>query len=311
MNTQLAISWGFTILFVVFYGQASLATSQQTDLDTSHWRTKPTLGLFFSQHSFSPYYKGGGVNSMALGSHLDLSSNFERGKNRWENRLIVRYGVIKVADQAMQKNEDHLEINSKYGHSFSEHLQVTGMLNFSSRIHDVYELNKKNVKGKRSGNFLSPAYINVGTGLDYRTKDKAISIFYTPVNSKITIVTDQDLAAQYLGGETDRMARYELGSLLKFEVKKEIMENITVHAVGTLFTNHLHHFGKIDVNLENSLKFRVNKFFSINLLTHLAYDEDVLFDIIKEDIGEDVSTPRKGPRTQFKEVLNIGLSHTF
>lgn len=247
---------------------------------------------------------------MALGSHIDVSTNFERAKNTWENRLVIRYGVIKVAEQSMQKNEDHIEINSKYGHSFSEHFQVTGLLNFNTRLHDVYELNKTGHKGKLIGNFLSPAYLNVGTGVDYKTKDKSISFFYTPINSKITIVSNEVLAAQYLGGDSQHNARYEMGSLFKFEVKKKVMENITLHSIGTFFTNHLDDFGKIDVNLENSIKFYVNKFFSVNLLTHLVYDEDILFDI-SQDLGENVGPPQKGPRTQFKEVLNIGLSHTF
>ncbi len=312
MNTHIFKERGIYIFCLSLLLAANIghAVTLQSQLDTSYWSMEPTIGLFFSQHSFSEYYKGGGVNSIALGNHLDLAANYERSKNSWQNRLTMRYGVIKMADQSIQKNEDHLELNSKYGRTFSEHLQASALLNLSTRIHDVYELSKTGRKGKLIGNFLAPAYINLGTGIDYLTKDKSISLFYTPINSKVTIVNHDALAAQFLGGREDRHTRYELGSLIKFEIKKKVMENVFIHSTGTFFTNHLEDFGKIDVNLENRVNFKVNKFFSVNLLTHLVYDEDILF-TIASDQGENAGDLRKGPRTQFKEVLNIGLSHTF
>ncbi len=280
--------------------------------DSSYWHVTPTAGLFFSQQSFSPYYKGGGVNSIAVGHHSLLEAKYEKEETSWENKLVVRYGVIKVAGHALQKNEDHLEIDSKYSHEFSKHLRISGLFNLKTRMHDAYELGKDGSRGKRIGNFLAPAFINVGSGLDYLTKDKCLSIYYTPVNSKITIVTEDGLREQYFPQDRqDGHARYEFGSLLRLEIKKKLMDNIFVHSTGTFFTNHLQGFGIFDVDIENKINFKVNKFFSVNLLTHLIYDEDILFDIVTTDPGGEGEVTRRGPRTQFKEVLNIGLSHTF
>ncbi len=299
----------FISLFT-FYSTSFTMVDEPVVEDTSYWNVSPTLGLFFSQNSFSEYYKGGGVNSVALGLHVDLKANYERGSHTWENQLRMRYGGIKVGALPVQKNEDIFEMNSKYGHSFSDHLQVTGLFSFETRIHDVYEL-KEGERGKLIGNFLAPAYINMGSGVDFKTKDKMVSIYYSPLNSKLTVVNDEELIPQYLGNYMGGSARYELGSLLKFDVKYKIMENITLHSIGSLFTNHLNDFGKVDVNLENNLKFKVNKFFSVNLLTQVIYDEDILFDINEVETPGGETVVEKGPRTQFREVLNIGLSHTF
>jgi hypothetical protein len=279
-------------------------------LDTSYWSSKSTLGLFFSQHSFSEFYKGGGISSVALGTGFDGLATYKKDKRSWENRLQVRYGVIKMADYPVQKNDDQIEIDSKYGYRFSPHLKVTGLFNFRTHLHDINEIAKTGAPGKRIGNFMAPAYLNLGSGIDYFTDDKAISIYYSPVNSKLTLVLDDNLVSQYLPKlEGDQNAQYELGSLLRLEIKKEIMTNIFLHSTSTFFTNHLNDFGVFDVNIENKLNFKINKLFSVNLLTQLIYDEDILFDI--PDLSGEGESTHKGPRTQFKEVLNIGLSTTF
>jgi len=307
---------GFLILILfAVCGQGTVLATAALDSaamkkDTTYWGTKSTLGLFFSQHTFSEYFKGGGINSIALGTTLDVLADYKKGKKTWENKFKIRYGVIKVSDLALQKNDDHFEIDSKYGYKFGAHLKFTGLLNFTTRIHDVYEISKTGERGKRIGNFMSPAYINLGTGIDYFTKEKKLSIYYSPVNSKFTYVGDRSLVPQYLPKLDDgKNSRYELGSLLRIEIKKEIMTNIFLHTIGTFFSNHLDNFGAIDVNIENKINFKVNKLFSVNLLTQLIYDEDILFDISDPDV--EGSTTHQGPRTQFKEVLNIGLSHSF
>ena len=278
--------------------------------DTSYWQITPTAGLYFSQTAYSDYWKGGGINSVALGSELDLNAIYKKDKSHWQNRLLIKYGVIKLAERAFQKNEDHFEVDSKYGYKVSKQLKLTGLVNFRTFIHDFYEIKKSGEQGKKIGNFLAPAYLNFGTGMDFFTKNKILSVYYSPVNSKITYVNDKSLAQQYLAKEqNDKNIRYELGSLLRLELKTEILTNVFIHSIGTLFTNHLQDFGQVDVNIENKINFKVNKAISVNILTNLVYDDDILFDLKDQSTGEIVGN--KGPRTQFKEVLNIGLSHTF
>ncbi|MCB0688421.1 MAG: DUF3078 domain-containing protein [Saprospiraceae bacterium] len=290
---------------------ADPSTGSPTVRDTSYWSSKKSTGLFFSQQSFSPYFKGGGISSIALGTVIDINADYKKAKRSWNNRFQLRYGIIKMAELPVQKNDDHLEIDSKYGYQFTPHLKVTGLFNFQTKMHDIYELKKTGERGKRIGNFLAPAYFHLGSGIDYFTKDKWLSIYYSPINSKLTIVADRSLVNQYLPGiEEGRNTKYELGSLLRIEIKKEIMTNISVHTIGSFFTNHLDDFGVFDVNIENKLNFKINKLFSVNLLTQLIYDEDILFDI-QSTGAEQPEIIGKGPRTQFKEVLNIGLTHSF
>ena len=312
MNTLVRrISFILISVGLTSYLYADPVKEDKVEKDTTYWISKKSGGLFFSQQSYSAYYKGGGISSVALGSTIDLEANYRKAKNSWDNRLQWRYGVIKMAQLPVQKNDDHLEMDSRYGYQFTPHLKVTGLFNFKTRMHDTYEIAKTGERGKRIGNFLAPAYFHLGSGIDYFTKDKWLSVYYSPVNSKLTVVSDRSLVNQYLPGiEEGKNTRYELGSLLRVEVKKEIMTNIYIHTIGSFFTNHLDNFGVFDVNIENKLNFKINKLFSVNVLTQLIYDEDVLFDIQPSN-GEQPASLSKGPRTQFKEVLNIGLTHSF
>lgn len=293
-----------------FNGKDLSEHKQAITRDTSNWTLQTTAGLFFAQHGYSEHYKGGGLNSTALSNQIEVLLDFTEEKKTWNNRITARYGIIKISDYPLQKNQDHLEIDSKYSHQVSKCMRISGVFNFNTKFHDFYELEKNGERGKMIGNFLSPAYINIGSGIDYLTKDKSLSIFYTPLNSKVTIVKDQSLALQYLPEKyASRGARYEVGSLIRLELKKEILKNVTVHSIGNFFTNHLKDFGNFDVRIDNQFNFKVNKLLSFNLRTSLIYDEDIQFAIAED--SELTNTSKKGPRTQFKEILNIGLSHTF
>ena len=68
-----------------------------------------------------------------------------------------------------------------------------------------------------------------------------------------------------------------------------------------LFSNYLNNPQNIDVNLENIFTFKVNKWFSASLQWNVLYDDDI---DVRDNKGG------FGPRTQFKSVLGLGLSHT-
>ena len=67
-------------------------------------------------------------------------------------------------------------------------------------------------------------------------------------------------------------------------------------------------FCNIDVNWEGLLAMKVNKFITASITTHLLYDDDI--DIAVDDDNDGI-IDAVGPRTQFKEVLAIGLSAKF
>ncbi|MBX2814962.1 MAG: DUF3078 domain-containing protein [Saprospiraceae bacterium] len=292
---------------VVFF--IALPHHSQANADSTAWDIKTKTSLFFAQSSYGQYWKGSGRSSLELGGDLLFTATRTVGKNTIENKVILQYGVIKVGQKTFQKNEDRLEVEARYSRKVSKYLKLSGLFNFRTHMHDFYSLNADGDRLRKTGNFMAPGFFHLGTGLDFGTKDKVLRVYYTPLNSKLTVVTDRELRAQYLPAMLAKQAlRYELGSLVRVQIEKELMTNIVFKSTGTFFTSHLQNFGNFDVNLEGDLNFKVNKHFRVNLRTQLIYDEDIMFDLVTPD-GE--GTGQKGPRTQFKEVLNLGLSHTF
>ncbi len=291
----------------------SLSSFQHTHAhnppDSTAWKLLTKSKLFFAQSSYGQYWKGTGQNSLELGTSIDFRAKRTRNGRTWEHKALVRYGMIKLGGHSFQKNEDQLRLESKFSKKVSNNLKVSGLVSAQTHLYDFYALDKNGAQANQIGGFLAPGLFHLGSGIDMSSKSEAIRIFYTPINSKLTVVRNKNLRAQFLPESVaNKGVRYEFGSLLKVQLKKELVQNIVFESTGSFFTSHLQNFGNFDVDIEGNLNFKVNKYFEVSLRTHLIYDEDIQFKVIDEE-GE--PTAQVGPRTQFKEVLHIGMSHTF
>lgn len=156
--------------------------------------------------------------------------------------------------------------------------------------------------------------------MDYKLSDK-FSAFIAPATSKFTFVSDQFLAdagafgvdpARYDSSGIRLIAgkniRAEFGGYIRIMYKKDIMKNVSVQTKLELFSNYLKNPQNIDVNWENLISMKVNKFISATINTQLIYDDDTKIAIDKNNDG---IIDEKGPRIQFKEVLGAGFSYKF
>ncbi|MDX5321325.1 MAG: DUF3078 domain-containing protein, partial [Bacteroidota bacterium] len=102
--------------------------------------------------------------------------------------------------------------------------------------------------------------------------------------------------------------RQEIGAYLILNANYDVAKNVNLQTRLDLFNNYSDenkpNRKNIDVNWENHLNMKINKFLSTTFFTHLIYDQDILINL-QDRPGE------KGPRTQFKQVLGIGISYKF
>ncbi|MFA4921698.1 MAG: DUF3078 domain-containing protein, partial [Candidatus Neomarinimicrobiota bacterium] len=75
-----------------------------------------------------------------------------------------------------------------------------------------------------------------------------------------------------------------------------------------LFSNYLDNPQNMDVSWETLIAMKVNEYISVNLTTHLLYDDDTKISIDNDDDG---IVDEFGPRVQFKEIFGIGFSYKF
>ena len=120
----------------------------------------------------------------------------------------------------------------------------------------------------------------------------------SPATGKFTIVSDKtlsDLGAY--GVDPGKTVRSEFGAYLNMKFKKDIMTNVTLTSKLELFNNYTdkdkNNAKKIDVNFENQLNLKVNKFITASVIAQLVYDANII------------------ERTQFKELIGVGFGYKF
>jgi len=126
----------------------------------------------------------------------------------------------------------------------------------------------------------------------------------SPCSGRFTFVLDQALAdSGSFGVERGKNIKGEFGPYLRADMNKDLAKNINLSTTLELFTDYLNNFGNIDVNWSFRLTMNVNKWLAASIATQLIYDDEIMI--------KTTPTSEPGPRTQFKELLGIGLTYKF
>ncbi|WP_242916102.1 DUF3078 domain-containing protein [Pontibacter liquoris] len=310
-------------VFIFLFGSTARSWAQITvpadtlQADTVNiWDFGGVGTLNFSQVSLSNW-AAGGQNALSVLGIANLYANYKQGKNTWNNALDITYGTVKLQNQQVRKSDDKMELNLKYGHNASERWYYTVQMNLKTQLTPTSTVTRDTL----ISDFLSPAFVLASLGMDYKPNDK-LSVFISPVTGKFTFVKSQVLAdkgafgvqgaRQDMLGDpvpgTGKHLRKEFGGYVNVRYKEEIVQNVTLQSKLDLFTNYLNDLKNVDVNWENMVNFKVNKFIAASLFVHLIYDDDVN---VAVDRNKDGQADGSGPRLQLKETLGIGLSYKF
>jgi len=305
-----------TIIIFSLLATSLLAQDDSTAQADTSWKRGGLIGINFTQVSLSNW-SAGGQNSISGIAMFKYFANYNNGVNTWDNSIDLGYGLTQNGDDKAIKSEDKIDISSKYGRHAFKHWFYSFMVGFKSQFAEGYDYPNDSVK---ISDFLSPAYLTMALGMDYKPNDN-FSLLIAPVTGRIIFVQDQNLAdagafgvdpAEYdTSGQKIKDGeniRFEFGALLKAEYKKDILENVNLTTKLELFSDYLENPQNIDVNWEVLIAMKVNEFITATLSTQLIYDDNTIINI---DKNEDGIIEESGPRTQFKEVFGLGLSYKF
>lgn len=277
--------------------------SQEVPDTLKTWNFQSLFSLNFTQISLTNWVAGGQSSTAGVGI-LSVRGNYKRDNILWENSLDLGYGIIDQEDGS-QKTDDKIDLNSKLGLKQSETLYYSLLFNFRTQFAPGYKY--PNTEDAIS-NFLAPAYLTLGLGLDYKPH-KDLSLFFSPATAKMTIVNDDELSAQgAFGVDPGESTRMEVGAYVKMDLNTELMENVTVNNKIGLFSNYLDNPQNIDINWDLMVNMKINDFLSANLITNLIYDDDIKVPLDDDDDGD---IDRTGRRIQFKEMFGLGLNLKF
>jgi hypothetical protein len=152
-----------------------------------------------------------------------------------------------------------------------------------------------------SSNFLSPAYILLSLGMDYKPNDH-FSVFLSPASARWIIVKDDELSAKGLYGvEPGKHSIMEFGAFLTANYLKDLSKTVTYKGRLDLFSNYRHNPEKIDLFMTNIFSVKLSRVLSASWNVDFIYDDDVRL------FGENEDEPA----LQIKSLVGAGLMVKF
>lgn len=289
----------------------TISFSQEEEKDTipePNWKMRSNFGLNMTQSSFTNW-AAGGRNNLAGLAFINAEANYSKGVVKWSNILALALGGVQYFDEELQKTDDIIDFQSTYSYGVKKPWYISGLVGFRTQFIDGLQNPGDTLI---SSTFMAPGYLNTTLGFEYVPNSK-FRVMGSPLSGKFTFVQDQRLANEGAFGvdaaELDndgnvitegRRWRPEFGSYVRFIYSNEVAKNIDLRTRWEFFSNYFENPQNIDINAELVMNFKVNSWFSASLQVNLIYDDDIK---ITDRFGN------TGPRTQFKQVIGIGLAY--
>src|SRR5688572_17250311 len=275
-------------------------TKDPNDTIPKIWKTGGLYGINVTQGSLSNWAAGGDEFSISLNSVLNLFGFYKKDKHSWDNTFDFNLGYVKTTSLGSRKNDDRFDLLSKYGYALNSKLNVAGLFNFRSQFFKGFTYDDEAERSMSSA-FLSPAYILVSPGLDFKP-NADLSVFVSPITARWTIVKDDTLTAKGLYGvDPGKHSNGEFGAFASVNYLKEFNKNITYKSRLDLFSNYRRKPKNVDLYFTNVLNVKLSKILSLTWSVDMIYDDDVRL------FGKN----NNNAALQLKSLVGIGLLAKF
>jgi len=273
-------------------------TIKKDPADTTNqvWKKGGLFSLNVSQGSLSNWAAGGDKFSLSLNAILSAYAFYKKDKHSWDNTLDINFGFLRTTSLGNRKNDDRFDVLSKYGYAISSKWNIAALFNFRTQMANGYTYSGNNNK-IFSSSFLSPAYVLLSLGFDYKPTQN-FSVFISPVTARWVIVTDDTLSAKGLYGlAPGDKVKSEFGAFLSAQYLKALNKTVTYKGRLDLFSNYQHNPEKIDVFMTNLFTVKLSKVLAATWNLDFIYDDDVRL------FGSD----GKSPAWQVKSLIGLGI----
>lgn len=269
------------------------------DVDTTSWNWK-TGGLFslnLAQGSLSNWAAGGDNFSLTANGYFNYFFFYKKNRHSWDNNIDVNLGYVQSTSLGSRKNDDRFDYLSKYGYKIDSvgKWYLSTLFNFRTQFFDGYTYSGS--VGDLSSSFLSPAYVILSFGFDYKPAQN-LSIFVSPLTSRSTLVTKTVLSEKGVYGvPAGKHSLNEIGAFATINYNNTIAKNITYKGRLDLFSNYQSHPENVDFYMTNLFSFKINKYFSATYSLDMIYDDNIrLF-----------GPNHTSPGLQLKSLVGIGF----
>lgn len=273
-------------------------TRKATDTFTVwKWKRGGLVNANLSQGTLSNWAAGGDNFSLATNLYFNYYLYNQGPKHTWDNNFDFNFGLIKTSSLGTRKNDDRVEVISKYGLKVdtARKIYASALYNFRSQLFDG--LTYSGDSGYLSSSFMSPAYFVLSLGFDYKPSP-VFSLFLSPLTEKITLVLNKKLNEKgAYGVPAGRKYIAQIGAFASINFNKEIFKNVTYKGKLDLFSDYNHNPSNIDLYFTNLFAFKINKWLSATYSLDMIYDDDVRL------FGKNGTSPA----LQLKSLIGIGF----
>jgi len=291
------LSFAQDVVVAKLRSETSRTVKQEVDTTKWNWKQGGMYNFNLSQSSLSNWAAGGDNFNLALNSYFNYFKLYRKERQSWDNNIDVNLGFIQSTSLGGRKNDDRADFLSKYGYKIDTTgvWYLSGLFNFRSQFFDGYSFGGTPVF---TSSFLSPAYIILSAGLDYKPDNK-LSIFFSPLTSRTTLLLNNKLSelGKY-GVEPGKHVNRETGLFITINYNNTIAPNVIYKGRADFFSNYYEKPENINLYMTNMFTFKILKNFSATYSLDLIYDDKIrIFGPLK-----------KSPGLQMKSIIGIGYT---
>ncbi len=311
--------------------------SKKVEAKDEGWKKGGLINIGINQAILENWAAGGERLSFAANGQLNAFLARIKGNTIFENTLDLYYGLNYVASNKFvpRKLDDRIDFSSRYGlqpkkwtlakSKLKNHTYFTGLFRFQSQFTEGYNYETAGWQFNPTSEFLSPAFLTLALGAEYRPNDN-FSIFFSPAAARVTLVKGKYTQfASAFGVEKGATSRFEFGAYLTTKYRTSLGKNINYSTRLDLYSNYLaknsvlpngiirtDNPGNIDVLWDNFFAMKISKFIGAGLGFTFFYDNDQPGQKNKKTTDANGNTTLGyGPLgwIQMKQTLNVGFSY--
>ncbi len=298
------------ILTLFLLISASLLFAQdeaKKDTIPDGWATTGKLTFLANQSAFSNWQTGGD-NSFAGNLNANYDFNYKKGDWTLDNKLLASYGLTNTKNDGTRKSDDRLELNSILGKKLKKNWSASFFMNFKTQFSDGYDYTDDFLGDNE--NFLTsglfkPAYWSFGPGFLWKKSDN-LYVNIAPITTKFTFLFDEIYTfnsdthlfessndVKTFGVDPGDTSLFEFGLNLRAYYKFDLMKNISMENMLSLYSNYLEKPQNVDIDYTMNLVMKINNLFSTNLTFQTIYDDNAYSGF------------------QVREVFGLGVNYNF
>ncbi len=264
------------------------------------WTKGGVFNLNLSQGASRNWASGAEKSSFSINAIVNSFLFYKKGRSSWDNTLNAQYGIVSATSIGTRKNDDRLDVLSRYGYQMKNpKWYFSALANLRTQFTDGFDYSTTPNKTKNSS-FFAPAYVLLSPGILYKP-NAGFDFFVSPVTSRWVIVNNANAALRPLFRiPAGKISINEIGAFASANLKKDIAKNINYVSRLDLFSNYRNNPQNIDVFWTNVIGMKVNKYIGVTYNFDLIYDHDV----------RNVKTGGL-MGTQLKSLLGVGFTASF